>query len=245
MAGIHSLLDHILFALYFIVAPLVDRFWLWPHLVRAIAAGNPRARIHYYRINLTFAWGSTASILALWIILRRPWSGLLLVPASLPRFAIGIVLAVAYCGLLWKQRRDILARPHRLDRMRRKLGYFAPMLPHTPAEFRVFQFVAITAGICEEVLYRGYAYWYVGGWSGRIVAVVVTAILFGYAHIYQGMRPALKIILIGLILGVIAVVSGSLLPVILMHAAQDLVGGELGFRALNQAPLPADPAAAS
>jgi membrane protease YdiL (CAAX protease family) len=241
MAGTHILADHIFFALYFITGPLVDRFCLWPHLVRAIAAGNPRARMRFYRINLGFAWASTACILALWIILPRPWPGLLLVPASLPRFAIGIILAGAFCGLLWKQRRDILTRPDRFDRMRCKLGHFDPLLPHTPAEFRVFQFVAVTAGICEELLFRGYAYWYVGGWSGHIVALVAAAILFGYAHIYQGMRRALDITILGLILGVIAVVSGSLLPVILMHAAQDLVGGELGYRALNQAPLPADP----
>ena len=54
--------------------------------------------------------------------------------------------------------------------MLRQIGAARPLLPHTPGELRGFNLLSITAGICEEVLYRSYIWWYVAVWTGPLLA---------------------------------------------------------------------------
>jgi membrane protease YdiL (CAAX protease family) len=44
--------------------------------------------------------------------------------------------------------------------------------------------VAITAGICEQILYRDFLFGFLRAWSGMISAIVISSIAFGWAHIY-------------------------------------------------------------
>jgi membrane protease YdiL (CAAX protease family) len=108
------------------------------------------------------------------------------------------------------------------------------LLPRTPGERRGFAAVSITAGICEELLFRGFLMWYFAGW-GIVAAVVVSSLLFGFAHIYQGIQSVPRTGILGLVLCLIVVAAGSLWPAIIIHAAIDLNSGDLGYRALSGA----------
>jgi membrane protease YdiL (CAAX protease family) len=99
------------------------------------------------------------------------------------------------------------------------------VLPRTATERRLFTVVGVTAGICEEWLYRGFFLAVVAAIAGGPptgVLVVVAAVAFGLAHAYQG--PA-GIVTTGLLGGVMAAVylqTGSLLLPVLLHAVIDL-----------------------
>jgi membrane protease YdiL (CAAX protease family) len=99
------------------------------------------------------------------------------------------------------------------------------VLPRTAGERRLFTVVGVTAGICEEWLYRGFFLAVVAAVAGGLptgVLVVVAAVAFGLAHAYQG--PA-GIVTTGLLGGVMAAVylqTGSLLLPVLLHAVIDL-----------------------
>jgi membrane protease YdiL (CAAX protease family) len=97
------------------------------------------------------------------------------------------------------------------------------------AEVANFWFVAITAGICEEILYRGFLFSFLRAWSGIVAALVISSIVFGWAHLYQGYRLLPRTALVGLFLAVVVVLAKSLWPAILIHAAIDCSSGELGF----------------
>ncbi|MGY2128056.1 CPBP family intramembrane glutamic endopeptidase [Blastococcus sp. SYSU DS0617] len=99
------------------------------------------------------------------------------------------------------------------------------LLPRTAQERRLFTVVGLTAGICEEWLYRGFFLAVVAAVAGDLptwLLVLVAAVAFGLAHAYQGRAG---IVLTGVLGGVMAALylgTGSLLLPVLLHAAIDL-----------------------
>jgi membrane protease YdiL (CAAX protease family) len=100
--------------------------------------------------------------------------------------------------------------------------------------------LAITAGLCEEFLYRGFAIAalsHVGlpAWA----VVLISSMLFGLAHSYQGRGGIVTTLIIGTILGSSRIAYDCLVPAIFWHGAVDVVAGTAGPRYLSQRP-PAD-----
>ena len=65
-------------------------------------------------------------------------------------------------------------------------------------------------------------------------SVVVSSVLFGAAHLYQGRGGLIGTGILGLLFGTFRAYTGSLLPVAAWHAAVDLVAGIAGPRYLIQ-----------
>src|SRR5260221_1017048 len=107
------------------------------------------------------------------------------------------------------------------------------ILPQSTVELLPYLALAITAGLCEEFLYRGFAMAvlvHVGlqAWA----AVLVSSVLFGLAHSYQGRGGMVMTLLIGLVLGSSRLTYDSLVPAIFWHSAVDVVAGAAGPRYL-------------
>jgi membrane protease YdiL (CAAX protease family) len=226
------LTDHILVAVIVLLSPLVD-LWLYPRFVRATAAGWPPARPLFYAFGILVQWSLAGCVLASWVYHGRDWNDLALpIRLALP-LAVGLILATSYIGLLWTQRRPLFARPDSIAVIRRAIGTGAPMMPRTPGERTGFMLLSITAGVCEELLYRGYLFWYGQLWMNPVSAFVATCVAFGAAHLYLGVKHFGRTAIIGAAFGLVVVVSGSLWPAIVMHVATDILAGDLGFRAFR------------
>jgi membrane protease YdiL (CAAX protease family) len=223
-------LDHVVVPLLILLS-IAEARWYWPRRVRAVAAGVPGARSTIYRFILIAEWTVVVALAAWWASRGRPWGPLRLGAGPPLRFAIGLALAAAYTGLMVAQRRALVARPERLARLMQRLAYVDPLIPATAVEHRLSGAVAITAGLCEEFIYRGFVMWYLAILAGPIVAVLASSLLFGLGHLYQGGRYVLRTGLVGLGFALLALLSGSLWPGILAHAVADLVGLDLGYRA--------------
>jgi membrane protease YdiL (CAAX protease family) len=107
------------------------------------------------------------------------------------------------------------------------------LLPHSAIELLPFLALAITAGLCEEFLYRGFAMAvlaYLG--SPAWAAVFISSIFFGLAHLYQGRGGFFSTLVIGTVFGTCRIAYNSLVPVIFWHSAVDLVAGIAGPRYL-------------
>jgi uncharacterized protein len=237
MNGALSIFDHVLFALL-LLAPLIEWRWSWPRFLRSLAAGVPDARLRHYRNLVLGEWLPAICLLVVWAMRRRPWSNLWLTEPSQWRMAIGLVCAVAIAALLVAQRFAILKRPESHEKVRAALKYAEPLLPHTLAERKLFWLVSLTAGVCEEIFYRGFLTWYLAAWIGLVPAVFLSAILFGFGHIYLGLAHVPRTALVGLLMAGIALGSASLWPAMLLHAAIDWNSGEMGFRFLGAAESP-------
>jgi uncharacterized protein len=109
------------------------------------------------------------------------------------------------------------------------------IFPQSRVEMLPYFALAITAGLCEEFLYRGFALTaMIRAGSPAWAAVVISSILFGLAHIYQGRAGSISTMLLGALFGTARIVYHSLVPVILWHSAVDLVAGVAGPRYLTQ-----------
>lgn len=100
------------------------------------------------------------------------------------------------------------------------------LLPRGPLEAAVWIALSLSAGICEEAVFRGYLLKQFEGLSGSTAfAVAAQALVFGIAHGYQGLRNVITITALGLVYGAIAAWRRSLRPLMLLHAWMDVFGG--------------------
>jgi membrane protease YdiL (CAAX protease family) len=204
---------------------------------RRIAAGTmPNRTLAYARTMLSW-WLIVLAMAMIWVRFQRPAAALgLTVPHDERSLAgtILCVLALAYVNGQWRVVRAM--PPERLAAVRRSFGRTIAVLPHTPAEYRLFLAVSITAGICEELLFRGYFFAMTSPWLTLGGAALFSAFVFGLGHAYQGVRGVIKTTIAGLVLGAVYVGTGSLVWSMVLHALIDVQGGTVGYRILRQTP---------
>jgi membrane protease YdiL (CAAX protease family) len=101
----------------------------------------------------------------------------------------------------------------------------AYLVPNTRVEKLWYAGVSLTAGICEEFVFRGFLVAALRVATGSFaVAALLSAITFGIAHAHQKVG-ALRAALLGLVLTVPLIMTGSLYPGIAAHALIDLIAG--------------------
>ena len=108
-------------------------------------------------------------------------------------------------------------------------------VPVGGTEIAAFAFVAFTAGVCEEILYRGWLVSFLGALFGSIwIGMVAAAVLFGVGHAYQGRQGMIATGVLGLVFGTMFVLVRSLVPGEAIHAGIDLVNGVLAGRVVKR-----------
>ncbi|MDR3754104.1 MAG: CPBP family intramembrane metalloprotease [Terracidiphilus sp.] len=104
------------------------------------------------------------------------------------------------------------------------------LLPKSIVEVLVWIATCITAGICEEMAFRGYLQRQIHALTGNIAwAVVLQALVFGIAHGYQGWRNVVVISVLGVLYGALAAWRKNLRVNIISHAGSDIWEGWLKF----------------
>ena len=102
------------------------------------------------------------------------------------------------------------------------------LLPESARERALFVALSISAGIGEELAYRAFLIPALERASGSLaLAVVVSSIAFGMMHGYQQASGAIRASLLGALLAVPVLVTGSVLPSMAAHALYDIVAGLL------------------
>ncbi|MEM9558219.1 MAG: CPBP family intramembrane glutamic endopeptidase [Acidobacteriota bacterium] len=210
---------------------------------RRLRAGDTRARLWLYRSTLLAEWGLAASVLALWWIAGRDWTllgfggptsatlpGLGEVPAW--RFWLALGLAALASLALVAQAVGIARAPEKRAQVRESMRALNYLVPRRPAERRLFGAVAVTAGITEEILYRGFLLWLLAPHLGVVGGAALAVVLFGLLHSYQGGVGVLRTTLAGTLLMAFYLLGGALWAPILLHATIDLVSGRLGSAVL-------------
>jgi membrane protease YdiL (CAAX protease family) len=223
-------LDHLVAVLLLVAAPIYASR-TFQKFVAEMSRSDTSVRLREYRGTILRQWLACLLLIGLWIALSRPHADLGLTIDRGTRGMVGILVTGAVLLFLAFQWRSITRLTGAaLDPLRAQLEPVRAILPATIAEYRTFQVLALTAGICEEVLYRGFLIWYLGAFLGQWPAVLIGAAGFGLAHFYQGRTGILKTGIAGAITGALYVVSGSLLWPMILHAAVDLQGGAIGYR---------------
>jgi membrane protease YdiL (CAAX protease family) len=220
----------LIFFLLGVIVPWRGRYRLRELLARPFV--GERERISLYASTIAFQW--LAAGVAAWRAWAHGFSAIQL-GLSTRNLWMPIAAAVAGGGILaalqWLNLRRMGRMP---EKTRARLQALAErILPRSVRERVPFFALAVTAGICEEFLYRGFVMAALTR-SGLPLwtTVVISSLLFGIAHLYQGRSGLLGTTLLGLIFGIARVGFNSLTPVIAWHAAVDVVAGIAGSRYL-------------
>jgi membrane protease YdiL (CAAX protease family) len=218
----------------------VEVLYFDKRLKARIADGVPNARSSAYRYVLIGEWGITAVALLLWARAHRAWNTLGLVPPRDWHLVPGILIATLIVAITIRQSRAVKRLgAERRAALRGRLSEGEFFLPHTPAEQRWFLLVSLTAGFCEELLYRGFLTWLVASYVGLPAAIGVVAVAFGLAHSSQGRSGVIRTGLVGLVMSFIVVLTGWLVPAMIVHALLDIGAGDLAFAVYYDRPATA------
>jgi membrane protease YdiL (CAAX protease family) len=177
--------------------------------------GVPREAV-YLSSGLTL-WGLAAVTFVIAVVSGTPPAAIGLRPA--PAAAVLLWCAAVLVGGL-----AVLA----LARFAgiRESAVLRQLLPGTGRERTMFVGLSLTAGFCEELVFRGFL---IGALfvatSSMPVAVLISSAAFGVLHAYQDPAGAVRAALLGALLALPLIATGSLLPSMMAHAAIDIVAG--------------------
>jgi uncharacterized protein len=108
------------------------------------------------------------------------------------------------------------------------LGRNVSMLPHRGIELTLWIALSVTAGICEETIFRGYLQrQFMSLTESAPAGILLSAAAFGVAHAYQGFRMVILIGLYGAMFGILAYWRRSVRPGMIAHAWNDSLNGVL------------------
>ena len=230
-----------IFVIFFVLGVIVP--WRGRAKMRQILA-KPRVesaeRLSLYASTIAFQW--VAVVIAGWRAWAHGFTSLelgLVVSDWAAIAALSVLGTVLIVVLQWLNLRRM---GRSASRFRAPLQAVAErILPQSRMELIPFFALAVTAGVCEEFLYRGFAMaaflrWGLPAW----IAVVASSLLFGLAHLYQGKGGLAATTILGLLFGATRIVVVSLIPVMCWHIGVDMIAGVAGPKYLITKPDPAD-----
>ena len=217
---IARILTHLLAVYLVLAAPWLGRLW-YQRARRRAEAGDPLAKTRLYRELVAEQVVTTCAVCGLWWFGGIPGTRVgLCAPRS---WALTAGLAAVIGGLLVSSAMRLRPKAQKLrEKLRDSVG---ALLPDSLGEQRWFAVVSIGAGISEELAFRGFLFYYLSVYVPQVNSlekVLLTSLIFGMAHLYQGWQGVAKTGLIGLILAGFYVLTGSLLLPMVVHAVNDM-----------------------
>lgn len=187
---------------------------------------SSRDKVDYYLGAAASLWIVAAVVLAVWIFSGRGLAELGLRPVRWTPLASGamILLLFGVAADTWVQ-----LSPARRPRTRRRWLERTPFMPASGRELAFYSVLALTAGLCEELAFRGFLVTYLGALTGAAwLAIGIPAAVFAIGHRSQGPRGVLGAAAWAVTGGIVLVETGALWPIIIAHAGWDLLIGALG-----------------
>jgi membrane protease YdiL (CAAX protease family) len=100
------------------------------------------------------------------------------------------------------------------------------LIPHGALEIAVWMVMSVSAGLCEEFVFRGYLQrQFVALARNPAAGILLMAVVFSIGHLYQGLAQMAVIGVYGAMLGVLAYFRKSLRPGMMAHIWQDVLSG--------------------
>jgi uncharacterized protein len=200
-------------------------FWLQQRPGTDSLAPQKRNVLPLYLSVIALEWGLVATVrgavndkgISLWEIIGGRWG-------SWRDVARDVMLSVPFV-IVWEFSARMMHRLLGPDQAK-SIG---SLLPQGTVEAALWIAVSISAGICEEIVFRGYFQRQFAAYTRSVAAgVLLQAMVFGLGHSYQGFRQVVIISGLGVLYGCFAAWRRSLLPNMMAHAWTDIWNGWLG-----------------
>ncbi len=154
-------------------------------------------------------------------------------------FWFGSLIVLGTIGITWTmtelalQHRSLFSshgKPMPPDPAQQKvLHSLTALAPSNGREIAAWALVCITAGLVEELVFRGYFQRQFTAWSRGAIAggIVFSSLMFGAAHGYQGIRNMVLLTVFGALFSLLAVFRRNLRAGMFAHAWHDFFIGLL------------------
>lgn len=213
-------LAQFLMAYIVIAAPWLGRYW-YEKARKRVQSGEPNAKLRLYRSIVTEQVVCSAVILIFWRLGPIPAARLGLTAPRFWPWTTAVLLALVAL-LVWSG----LKLRAKADKIREKLrNGILTLFPDSPTERSWFAGISIGAGISEELAYRGFLFYYLSIYLPHLTApenVLLSAFVFGLGHLYQGWKGVISTGIVGFVLAILYVFTGSLVVPMVVHAIIDL-----------------------
>lgn len=196
--------------------------------LRALSEAEAAAlRPSLYARAILSQWVLVTLTGAVWAWLHRDARAIGLEPRATGGLLGVLAGTVTITLIVLRQRPSARRDPELAERLRARLAGVRRILPHDGREYLRFVPLAVTAGICEEILFRGYLVWVLRHAMPLAAAYLLASLLFGVGHLYQGAKGVLQTAIAGAFFSAVVAVSGSLYAAMLLHALMDLHAGDM------------------
>ncbi|MGD8190976.1 CPBP family intramembrane glutamic endopeptidase [Brevibacillus ginsengisoli] len=198
---------------------------------------HPGERIRYYITTMVTLWIPTIYLLGVTIAQGLPRQSLGLnwidpttsaLPLWLRWLVIGLFMlyffGVAFNLVFSRLNADF--RERLTQDSQKQPDYFPYLRPYSSKERSLWVLVSLTAGVCEELLCRAFPLLFLTSYLHNfslVVYLMISSVMFGLIHYYQGFNGVIKTSISGLFLALIYLSFQSILPAILIHAVMDLM----------------------
>jgi len=189
-----------------------------------------RERIRLYASTILFQW-----LLAAIVAWRAFARGLTLPQLGLSGGRLSSVFLLTFIGAAlialghWMNLRRMAGSNHPAAEKLRAMA--ERLFPQSTTETIFFTLLALTAGICEEFIFRGFVVAALfGAGLSNWAAVIVSSLMFGLAHLYQGRGGSVGTGILGVLFASVRIAYGSIFPVVIWHGVLDVVAGIAGAR---------------
>ncbi|MBG84828.1 MAG: hypothetical protein CMJ40_09820 [Phycisphaerae bacterium] len=156
------------------------------------------------------------------------------IPSSTLQITMAIVICVAlviymtYSAVSISRSSDMKSQVQRA--LEKGAGSLNAVLPTTRSEYVVFVIlVSVSAGICEELIFRWYLLYWIESHANWMIACVISSLVFGLWHLYLGWAHVAKSAAVGLLLCLLYLYFESILFVIFLHIFMDVHAGTVAF----------------
>jgi len=145
-----------------------------------------------------------------------------------------IVLAISYLVLLIK---NINSNEKFRAEVANNFEPFIQIMPETKSQVLVFTILlSVTAGICEELIFRAYLFNLIDTYTGTIGAILISSLVFGFWHIYLGWKEVLRTSIMGVIFCSIYIFTGNIIIPIILHIFIDIYSGLMCYFSVRKQP---------
>jgi CAAX protease family protein len=212
---------------------LLDNLMLWPAFLRRSQTDQGRARLFLWSGWMIELWTLVGVGVVLWLFEARAWGAIKLVPPHGWRLWGSICLVFA---LVITYGRTVvrIARSKRRKQVKFGNPRVEKLVPHTQSELLWWVAVSLSAGFCEEFIFRGYLIWYFQPRLGLWGAAALSLAVFAAGHAYQGAKGVPGVVVLGCVFTLVVLIFDSLLPAMALHALVDIQQGLVAWLLLRK-----------
>lgn len=231
--------EWVLFLIFVIGFPIENAFSTRFFEKRLESGKISRSFLHVY--SMMFLWLSAIVILWIWSTSGRPWSELGLAWEWTLRIQIvwGVCALISgYFLVQWITLSFSARQREAYADAVRGVGGVKMIMAETLSEHRSFKLLGTTAGMTEEIIFRGFLIWAFAQFMPLWAAALASLALFIFMHRYQGLAGMGQVAIAGGIITLLFLVGGSLWPLIALHIAIDVLNAEVywqGTKPLREA----------